>query len=108
MTLCSKYHPSMIYTPLSALKSRVHGLKALYEEDFVPFRITASSNRVNREYDEYLIEMRIEKEDMAELMQLKKEDLLFDVKTVPYSLVSDVENTRRKSLNSQTAESLAT
>ncbi|GBO04159.1 hypothetical protein AVEN_184329-1 [Araneus ventricosus] len=62
---------------------------------------------VNTENDEYLIEMRIEKEDMAELMQLKKEDLLFDVKTVPYALVSDAEDTRRKSLNSQTAENLA-
>ncbi|GBN91752.1 hypothetical protein AVEN_79605-1 [Araneus ventricosus] len=47
MTLCSMYPPSIIYTPLSALKSRVHGLKALYKEDFVPFRITASSNRGN-------------------------------------------------------------
>ncbi|GBN18984.1 hypothetical protein AVEN_43149-1 [Araneus ventricosus] len=47
MTLCSKYPPSIIYTPLSALKSLVHGLKALYKEDFVPFRITASSNRGN-------------------------------------------------------------
>ncbi|GBO07144.1 hypothetical protein AVEN_77256-1 [Araneus ventricosus] len=63
---------------------------------------------VNTENDESLIEMRIEKEDMAELMQLKKEDLLFDVKTVPYALVSDAEDTRRKSLNSQTAENLAT
>ncbi|GBM70029.1 hypothetical protein AVEN_59200-1, partial [Araneus ventricosus] len=45
MTLCSKYPPSIIYTPLSALKSRVHGLKALYKEDFVPFRITAALNR---------------------------------------------------------------
>ncbi|GBL72059.1 hypothetical protein AVEN_115075-2 [Araneus ventricosus] len=45
MTLCSKYPPSIIYTLLSALKSRVHGLKALYKEDFVPFRIPPSSNR---------------------------------------------------------------
>ncbi|GBN12483.1 hypothetical protein AVEN_135989-1 [Araneus ventricosus] len=52
--------------------------------------------------------MGIEKEDMVELMQLKKEDLLFDVKIVPYSLVSDAEDTRRKSLNSQMAENLPT
>ncbi|GBN23077.1 hypothetical protein AVEN_43470-1 [Araneus ventricosus] len=51
---------------------------------------------VNRENDESMIEMRIEKEGMAELMQLKKEDLLFDIKTVPYSLVSDAEITTRK------------
>ncbi|GBM57557.1 hypothetical protein AVEN_97666-1 [Araneus ventricosus] len=51
---------------------------------------------VNRENDESMIEMRIEKEVMAELMQLKKDDLLFDIKTVPYSLVSDGEDTRRK------------
>ncbi|GBL76612.1 hypothetical protein AVEN_53331-1 [Araneus ventricosus] len=46
-----------------------------------------------------------------EFYRLKKEALLFDVKTVPYSLVlyhSDVEDTRRKSLNSQTVESLGT
>ncbi|GBM98252.1 hypothetical protein AVEN_168779-1, partial [Araneus ventricosus] len=46
MALCSRY-PPIIYTPLSTLKSRVRGLKALYKEDFVPFRITASSNRGN-------------------------------------------------------------
>ncbi|GBN11943.1 Down syndrome cell adhesion molecule-like protein Dscam2 [Araneus ventricosus] len=50
MTLCSKYPPSIIYTPLSALKSRVHGLKALYKEDFVPFRITAASNRASNDW----------------------------------------------------------
>ncbi|GBO34241.1 hypothetical protein AVEN_103497-1, partial [Araneus ventricosus] len=50
MTLCSKYPPSIIYTPLSALKSRVHGLKALYKEDFVPFRITAASNRAPNDW----------------------------------------------------------
>ncbi|GBM54061.1 hypothetical protein AVEN_220619-1 [Araneus ventricosus] len=50
MTLCSKYPPSIIYTPLSALKSRVYGLKALYKEDVVPFRITASSNRASNDW----------------------------------------------------------
>ncbi|GBM54034.1 hypothetical protein AVEN_215405-1 [Araneus ventricosus] len=50
MTLCSKYPPSIIYTPFSALKSRVHGLKALYKEDFVPFRITAASNRAPNDW----------------------------------------------------------
>ncbi|GBM51242.1 hypothetical protein AVEN_73852-1 [Araneus ventricosus] len=53
--------------------------------------------------------MRIEKEDMAKLLQLQKEDFFFEVKTVPHPLVSDVEeDTRRKSINSQMAESLAT
>ncbi|GBM64320.1 hypothetical protein AVEN_25933-1 [Araneus ventricosus] len=63
---------------------------------------------VNRENDESLIEVRIEHEDTDELMQLKNEDLLPEVETEPHSLVSDVEDTRRKSLNSQTAESFAT
>ncbi|GBM08066.1 hypothetical protein AVEN_122985-1 [Araneus ventricosus] len=50
MILCSKYPPSIIYTPLSALKSLVHGVKALYKEDFVPFRITAASNRAPNDW----------------------------------------------------------
>ncbi|GBN48967.1 hypothetical protein AVEN_107651-1 [Araneus ventricosus] len=45
---------------------------------------------VNRGNDESQIEMRIEKDDMAELMQLQKENL-YQVNTVPHSLVNDVE-----------------
>ncbi|GBM14582.1 hypothetical protein AVEN_34990-1 [Araneus ventricosus] len=42
-------------------------------------------------------------------MQLQTEDLLFKVKTVTHPLASDAkEHTRRKHLNSQKAESLAT
>ncbi|GBL99445.1 hypothetical protein AVEN_68747-1 [Araneus ventricosus] len=36
--------------------------------------------------NESQIEMRNEKEDLVELMQLKKENLLFEVKTVPHSM----------------------
>ncbi|GBM76958.1 hypothetical protein AVEN_230132-1 [Araneus ventricosus] len=61
------------------------------------------------ENDEYQIEMRIEQEDMYELMQLKKGGIPSEVKTVPHSLVSDIEDdTRRKISISQTTESLAT
>ncbi|GBO03930.1 hypothetical protein AVEN_241651-1 [Araneus ventricosus] len=63
---------------------------------------------VNRENGESLIEVRIEQEDTDELMQLKKEDLPSEVETEPHSVVSNVEDTRRKSLNSQMAESFAT
>ncbi|GBN72344.1 hypothetical protein AVEN_270941-1 [Araneus ventricosus] len=36
---------------------------------------------------------------MAEIMQFQREDLHFEVKTVIHSLVSDVEDSRRKSLS---------
>ncbi|GBM38618.1 hypothetical protein AVEN_71507-1 [Araneus ventricosus] len=64
---------------------------------------------VNGENNESQIEMRIEHEDMAELMQFQKEGIYSQVETVSHFLVSDVEeDTMRKSLNSQTAESLVT
>ncbi|GBM49679.1 hypothetical protein AVEN_262479-1 [Araneus ventricosus] len=66
------------------------------------------SSGVNEENSKIQIEVRIEHEDTDELMQLEKEILLFEVKTLPHSLVSDVEDTRRKGLNTQMAESLAT
>ncbi|GBN10292.1 hypothetical protein AVEN_54460-1 [Araneus ventricosus] len=63
---------------------------------------------MKRENDESLIEVGIEHEDTDDLMQLKKEDLLPEVETEPHFLVSDVEDTGGKSLNSQTVKSFAT
>ncbi|GBO16084.1 hypothetical protein AVEN_15236-1 [Araneus ventricosus] len=51
---------------------------------------------VNRKNDESQIEMRIEHEDIDEILQLDKENLLIEVKTLPHSLVSDVEDNRKK------------
>ncbi|GBL81858.1 hypothetical protein AVEN_151620-1, partial [Araneus ventricosus] len=47
------------------------------------------------ENDEYQIELRIEQEDTYELMQLKNGGFLSQVKTVPHSLASDIEEDKR-------------